>query len=286
MFQLHGGADMDTSHPETGSQRALARQIHELSVERAGGDLSRAGLAAVDSEVIRRAVVRLANEDYEKALRRCLSRWELRDIIKEGKAEVWPDLNRRSMALVSPQEFVRRWSAVGVDFKLASLSWKTGLALLGFYVRKTGRRGARPMIFVNTAHHPAIIGAALAHEMGHHLTARLFDSGEAAAPLFSTTGFLEHLTDPAELAADTLVSLASMPASVARTCSATTKQVGDAKGSDDLHGPAPAHLVEYLVKRYGLRGNMIRGSEKKSQAFAALVHYTKLRRALWDVYET
>jgi hypothetical protein len=272
---------MNTSDPKIRSRRALARQINELSVERGGGGLSTAGRADVDS-----GVVRLANEDYAKALRRCLSRWELRDIIKEGKGAVWPDLNRRSMALVSPQEFVRRWSAIGVDFKLARLSGKTGLALLGFYVRKTGRRGARPIIFVNTAHHPAIIGAALAHEMGHHLTARLFDSSEASAPLFSSTGFLEHLTDPAELAADTLVSLASMPASVARARSATTKQVGDAQGNDDLHDPAPAQLFEYLVERYGLRGNMIGGSEKKVQTFAAVVHYTKLRRALWDVYET
>lgn len=276
---LRGGHEH--KHPKTRSQHTLARQINELSVGRAGGGPSTAGLADVDS-----GVVRLANEDYEKALRRCLSRWELRDIIREGKAAVWPDLNRRSMALVSPQEFVRRWSAVGVDFKLASLSGKTGLALLGFYARKTGRRGARPIIFVNTAHHPAIIGAALAHEMGHHLTARLFDSSEAAAPLFSTAGFLEHLTDPAELAADTLVSLASMPASVARGYSATTKQAGDAKKNDDLCDPASAQLVEYLVERYGMRGNMIRGSEKKVQTFAALIHYTKLRRALWDVYET
>ncbi len=240
-----------------------------------------AGLAARKS-----ATGSIANQDYGKALRGCLSRWEVREIADEGKTRVWPGLNQKPVTLVAPDEFVRRWSAFGVDFKLASWSWKEGLSLLGFYVKKTNRLGKRPLIFVNTAHHPAIVGAALAHEMGHHLTFQIFASTEETADSLPLTGFNDHLTEPAELAADTLVSLAIFPAPIARTLFDGAKGGGAGKGLEGLPDLVFAKVLEDIANRYGLRFEQIRGTEKKLQALAALVHFTKLRRALWDEYHT
>ncbi len=121
----------------------------------------------------------LEQHDYARPLRRSLGRSEVREIIREARSSVWPRLNDESVKLVSPSEFTRLWSGLGVQFQLAKLGGVEGVALLGFYVREMG--GSRlPLICVNTAHHPAAIGAAFSHEMGHHLVGRLFDSREAA----------------------------------------------------------------------------------------------------------
>jgi hypothetical protein len=223
----------------------------------------------------------IAARDYGRALRRCLSRWEVREIVAEGKTRVWPGLNHQPVTLVSPNEFVRRWSAFGVDFKFANLSWKHGLSLLGFYVKRMDRVRARPLIFVNTAHHPAVVGVALDHEMGHHLTTQIF-TGTAQAHRLSETGFKEHLAEPAELAADILVSIGIFPEPIARTLFN-----GAASGAQKvLSNPVFTKVVEYAAHRYGFRFEHITGAAKKSQALAALVHYTKLRRALLDEYHT
>jgi hypothetical protein len=235
--------------------------------------------AALDSEV-----EDIARQNYSGALRRCLSRWEVREIAREGRKRVWPALNRQPVELVTLEEFVQRWSGFGVDFKFASLPWKRGLSLLGFYVKKLNREHQRPLIFVNTAHHPALVGAALDHEMGHHLTAQIFGSAEEPASLLSPTAFKEHLATPSELAADMLVSLAIFPAPKAATLLESAK-TGEADGALGLSDPAFVKVLEYIARLYDLRVESIRGTERKSQALAALVHYTKLRRALLDEYD-
>jgi hypothetical protein len=234
---------------------------------------------------LRAEVAGIFGKDYGQALRRCLSRWEVREIADEGKTRVWPGLNRQPVTLVSPTEFVRRWSAFGVDFKFASLPWKKGLSLLGFYVSKIDGVRMRPLIFVNTAHHPGVVGVALDHEMGHHLTSRIFGSGKEAH-LLSQTGFEEHLAAPEELAADTLVSLAMFPAPIARALFGTANRGSAGASANGLSVPAFAKLLEYVASRYGFRFNQIRGADKRLPTLAGLVHYAKLRRALLDEYNT
>jgi hypothetical protein len=232
---------------------------------------------------LKREVAGIIQKDYGQALCECLSRWEVREITDEGKTRVWPGLNREPVTLVSPNEFVRRWSAFGVDFKFARLPGKEGQSLLGFYVNKIDQVRRRPLIFVNTAHHPAVVGVALDHEMGHHLTSQIFGAGQETR-LLSQTGFEEHLTEPAELAADILVSLGIFPVPIARALFSGADRAGSR--SDKLSAPAFGKLLEYIANRYGFRFDHIRGVSKRFHALAALVHYTKLRRALLDEYNT
>ena len=257
--------------PSTGFED-LVRELLGTRVRR--GD-EKAGLAELKSEI-----AAIKARDYKQALRQCLSRWEVREIADEGKTHVWPGLNREPVTLVSPHEFVRRWSAFGVDFKFASLPWKEGLSLLGFYVHKIDQVRMRPLIFVNTAHHPALVGLALDHEMGHHLTSHIFAADENTH-LLSQTGFEEHLAEPAELAADVLVSLGIFPAPIARELFGGDNRIAR---SNELSHAAFAKLLEYIASRYGFRFDQIREVNKRFQALAALVHYTKLRRALLDEY--
>jgi hypothetical protein len=255
--------------------------LEALVREFAGGSKLVAGGGPPRIDALRSELKTISQQDYGEALRQCLSRWEVREIVEEGKTRVWPALNQAPVTLVKPDEFVRRWSDFGVDFKFAPLSWKEGLSLLGFYVKKTERVRARPLIFVNTAHHPAVVGVALDHEMGHHLTSQIFASSGQTTQGLSLTGFNEHLVDPAELAADTLVSLGIFPAPIARKLFDSAA----GQGRKGLSDPVFLKVLEYIATRYGFRFEQIRGREKKFQALAALVHYTKLRRALLDEYQ-
>ena len=254
----------------------VEHRVHELSGPgRRKARSPTPGLIAAESEL--RGI---ASRDYRKALRQCLSQWQVHQIVSIAKTRVWPHLNQEPVRLVSLDEFVRRWSTFGVDFKFASLPWKRGLSLLGFDLTNADGLRERPLIFANTAHHHALVALALDHEMGHHLTAQIFGSAEDTTHLLSLTAFEEHLTDPLELAADTLVSFAIFPAPVARAL------FQDAKGAVGIGLPDVifAKVIMYITDRYGVRFELIHGAQK-FQALAALVHYTKLRRALLDEYD-
>jgi hypothetical protein len=99
----------------------------------------------------------------------------------------------------------------------------------------------------------------------------------------SQTGFDEHLAEPAELAADTLVSLGFLPVPIARKLFDGAKRP---VRPNELPDTTLVKLLEYIASRYDFRFDQIRGVNKRYQALATLVHYTKLRRALLDEYGT
>ena len=225
----------------------------------------------------------LEQQDYARPLRRAFGRSEVREIIAEARSSVWPRLNDESVKLVSPAEFTRLWSGLGVQFQLAKLRGAEGLALLGFYVREMGS-SRLPLICVNTAHHPAAIGAAFSHEMGHHLVGRLFDSQKPHGQLLTYTAYGEHLDDPEELAADILVSLGVFPEAIARKIflkSGKGSQSGDAA---EIPGSVSAKVLKYFEDQFGLTFGAELPCTKKLHYLAGLVHFTKLRGALLTEY--
>lgn len=227
----------------------------------------------------------LEEHDYGPPLRRSLGRSEVREIVAESRSAVWPHLNDESVKLVSPREFTRLWSGLGVQFRLANLSGAEGLALLGFYVRKMG--GSRlPLICVNTAHHPAAVGAAFSHEMGHHLTGMLFDSRKEHAQFLTYTAYGEHLDDPEELAADILVSLGVFPEGIARKIfEEPEKRKPSRSPAEELRDSVCARVLRYFKSRYGLSFGEQLPSTRKLQYLAGLIHFAKLRRALLTEYD-
>ena len=222
----------------------------------------------------------LARLDYGVPLRRTLGRREVMDIVAEARKMVWPNLNREPVRLVTPSEFTRLWSSLGVDFRLANFGGPQGLALMGFYARKMGR-SRRPLIYVNTAHHPAAVGAAFTHEMGHHLTAKIFASQKEPAHYLTYTAYAAHLDDSAELAADSLVSLGIFPGDIAREIfEVESKPSKLAKSSE----PAFARVRNYFRNRYGLNLDAKLPAHKKLPYLAGMIHYANLRRALLNEY--
>lgn len=230
-------------------------------------------------------VTSLIQSDYGQRLRARLAREEVQEILAEARKKVWPHLNRRAARLVSPREFACHWSSLGIDFRLAEWSWPEGLALLGFYVRKTKGLCDRPVICVNTAHHPALVGAAFDHEMGHHLTAQIFGSPNEPH-LLTYNGYAEHLDDPTELAADLLVSFAVYPQKIAQSIFGNAQKRRRTKDAgQELATEAFRRILNYLASGYGLNFDAKLSAEKRLPLLGALIHYTKLRRALLDEYD-
>ncbi|HTW89468.1 MAG TPA: hypothetical protein VMD75_15840 [Candidatus Binataceae bacterium] len=256
---------------------ALLNEILAAAEETPASELVRPEETAVE-------INSLSALDYAQALRQCLSRQEVGEVVRIARHKVWPELNQRPVELISPQEFARRWSGLGVDFRTADWTWPEGLALVGVYLKKAKGVLKRPVICINTAHHPAMVGAAFDHEMGHHLTAQIFDSRHEPAHFLTYTGYAAHLHEPAELAADLMVSLGAYPQQEARKIFNIGQAGSGSRGQEAAAAPFEK-AVRYVAKRYGLNFSAEFSTEKKLQCLAALIHYTKLRQALLEEYD-
>ncbi len=226
-------------------------------------------------------VEELASLDYAGPLRRCFDRVQLDAVIRDARRYVWPTLNRQPLRLGSTQEFSEHFSSIGVEIRPARMSSSTGLALLGFYVRKTDFLAGKPLICVNTAHHPAVIGAAFVHEMGHHLTAEIFGN-EDNTPSLLYTGYSDHLDEPSELVADVLVSLGIYPRPMARKMFPRARHSGN---PTNLDANGHSAVIDYLSRQYGLSFNDTMSVSKRLQYMAGLLHYTRLREALRNEFD-
>jgi hypothetical protein len=227
----------------------------------------------------------LLKGQYGPALRRSFDRCEIQEIVAEARRRVWPLLNSEPVKIGPPQAFTSRWSNLGVDFRLARMSSPQGLALMGFYVRKAPGSG-RPLICVNTAHHPVAVATGFSHEMGHHVTADIFGSCPEAGRFLLYTAYGEHLDDPVELAADILVSLGVFPAKIARELFDRPRKNRRTKREDEDSAEASfGRVLNYFDIRYDLNFEARFLAEKKLQYLAGVLHYAQLRRALLDEYD-
>lgn len=225
---------------------------------------------------------RLCAINYAHAVRSCLTRAEIREVVAEGRREAWPQLNHQSVRLGSVREFARRAYELGADFRLAEMPWPTGLAVMGFYLGKDSGLEKRPLICVNGAHHPAAVSTAFLHELGHHVTADLFSTHNHEAQLSQQTGFEAHLTTPRELAADVLVSLLVYPQSVAVKLF-DYKRSGRRTAPETANGSTTAAAVMVTARRYGLDFDSL-PTQKRLQYEAGLIHFTRLRQTLLEEY--
>jgi len=222
----------------------------------------------------------LSMREYGPSVREIFRRGELEELIAEARRQVWPHLNQQPLRLGSPREFQEAWSPLGIEFRMAKLRSARGMALLGFYVGKSPV-SKRPLICVNTAHHRAAMSGAFAHEMGHHLTARMFGFQQEEEPHhMGYSGYGFHLDDPPELAADIFVSLGIFPKKVARQCFA---QTGNESGGTSSTGIVGA--VAHVANKYGFNGDPSLPQENRIQYLAGVLHYAKLRKALFDEFD-
>jgi hypothetical protein len=226
-------------------------------------------------------IARLWETEYGTALRACLTRAEVREIVCEGKRQAWPHLNQSPVRLGSSHEFARRAYELGADFQIAKMPWPSGLAVMGFYLGKDSGLEKRPLICVNGAHHPAAVATAFLHEVGHHVTADLFSMRHDEVQLSRQVGYAAHLTAPRELAADVLVSLGIYPQRIAaKMFGNDSARRTPAQAAQD--SPA-AKAVLGTARRYGLDLETL-SIQKRLQYQAGLIHFTRLRQTLLEEY--
>jgi hypothetical protein len=229
-------------------------------------------------------ITRLWDCNYGLALRSSLSRAEVREIVSVAKRKAWPRLNEDAVRLGSMNDFAERASDLGVDFRIAEMAWPSGLAVIGFYLGSDSGLQQRPLICLNGAHHPAAVATAFLHEVGHHVTAKLFSTRDEAVRLSRQTGYQAHLKDPRELAADLLVSLGVYPRNMAAKLfdPASLRKV-PASADQRVESQAAAKVVVGTARRYGVDLESL-PIQKKLQYQAGLIHFSKLRQALLEEY--
>jgi hypothetical protein len=238
-------------------------------------------VSVAQSAAIADEVSRLWNIDYGHALRACLSRAEVREIVSEAKRKAWPHLNDAAVRMGSRKEFAQRASALGADFRIAQMPWPSGLSVLGFYLGRDSGLDNRPLICLNGAHHPAVVGTAFIHEAGHHVTAELFSARDESVQLSRHSGYEAHLTDPRELAADVLVSLGMYPQSIA--VKMFDKGSSRRSAGDTAESSPAAKAALGTARRYGLDLDSL-PMQKRLLYQAGLIHFTRLRQTLLEEY--
>ncbi len=227
---------------------------------------------------------RLVERDYVRSLRRYLPYRELRRLIS-AFADVLPEFNREPVGMMSTERLARRASDLDLNFKAAPYEGEDGLALRGFYVTRKQGILKRPLIYVNTAHHPLAVSATFCHEVGHHVTAEVIGGDDDPVHFFFDADYATHLEEPSELAADVMVSFAGYPEPIARKIFATPWKWGLVARAKNLTDAALDEVRGHIKKVYGFDLMARIPPHQRLHYLSGMIHYAKLRWALLAEYD-
>src|ERR1700682_1857920 len=99
---------------------------------------------------------RLVRHDYVRSLRKNLPYRELKALVA-GFTELLPGFNRQFVGMMPTYQLAEYAANLNLHFKAAPNEGDDGLALRGFYVTRKDGILKRPLIYVNTAHHPLAV---------------------------------------------------------------------------------------------------------------------------------
>ena len=171
-------------------------------------------------------------------------------------------------------------AGLGAGFSAMPFESATRSGLRGFYVRPI-EGIKRPLICVNAATHPVVMASSFWHELGHHLSARLFDSRRRELDLSFSTSYHRHLEDPAETGADMGSVLAAYPRAAAGRLFAPWLRRSVAPDTDSLVGILRPHLRAVSGFDFERRFSAI----QNLRYLAAMIHFGNLRWALLSQFE-
>ncbi len=153
-----------------------------------------------------------------------------------------------------------------------------GLALRGFFCRAEVSKRAKFVIFLNSAHPPAVVAATFGHELGHYLYGSMVTE-TSAFNAFIEGSFTRHLSDESELFADCLVALAAYDRPT------LNRIVARETGSPADRWITLFKEIHRLIdSRYQL--NLAPGrlaNLSRIGYLTAMIHFFKLRRALFQL---
>jgi len=227
---------------------------------------------------------KLVQHDYVRSVRGNLNYRQLKELIK-AFTEIFPDFNHRPIDKMSIDRFAEMAGAIGFHFNASPYNGKDGLALRGFYVTPKKGMLKRPLIYVNTAHHPLAISTTFCHELGHHLSARLFERSPQPIHFFFDADYASHLNETSELAADAAVSFAGYPEPTARKIFAASWDWGLVARAKNLTEAALNEVRRHLRRVYGFDLMERIPADRRLHYLCGMIHYAKLRWALLAEYD-
>ena len=143
----------------------------------------------------------------------------------------------------------------------------------------------RPLIYVNTAHHPVAVAATLFHEVGHRWHRKYSTRGRLGVNFFFDADYVAHLDDIEELSADIVLSLIAYPAPIAKAIFVKPWNWSALGGTAELSDEAFCQVSEYFRARFGVRlaaANI--PARRKLNYLAGMIHFAKLRSTLLAEY--
>lgn len=218
-------------------------------------------------------------ENYSTLVGRLFDRRQVRQIFIE-LSNALPALNKKVLRAREPRRFVDIAASAGAQCVAGPFEATQQSRLRGFYLRQA-EGIKRPLIWVNTATPQVVTAVSFWHELGHHLTARLFDDCRHELHLSFGINYHLHLRDPLETAADMLSVLAAYPKPAAERLFSRSLKSGVAPDADSLL----ARLRLYLRSVSGF--DFERGARRidNLRHAAAMIHFGKLRWALLSEFD-
>jgi hypothetical protein len=228
---------------------------------------------------------RLLRHDYVSSLRKNLPYQELKAMVA-GFSQLLPGFNREVVGMYSIEGLAKWAAALDVHFNASPHEGDEGLALRGFYVNSGESHLKRPLIYVNTAHHPLAVSSTFLHEVGHHMSSEILGADEHTPVHFFIDGdYASHLKEPAELAADVMVSIAGYPEPIARKIFATAWEWGLVARAKDLTEAALSEVRRHIKKAYGFDLTEQIPAPQMLHYLSGMIHFAKLRWALLAEYD-
>lgn len=219
----------------------------------------------------------VVGSDYAELVRRHLAAGHLREVIAAGR-EIWPRLGKEPMQARGAWP-TRSEVATRLGVRLAEIPRRDAISLLGFYSPAGSSKSPRPIIFVNSAHHPLAMATAFCHEIGHHLDTIV--RNQATPPLsYFDSDYSSHLDNPAELTADALVSLAAYPKSLARRMFDTGTSHRLVGRASALSNFSLAEIRAHFSRNYKFPFSLFGRNSRNASYISGVIHYAKLRFAL------
>jgi hypothetical protein len=243
-----------------------------------------------------RDIRRLARRDYAPSLRKLLNQGDVEAILRSAR-QIFPDLNcdhdparverwlsgtpARSLEAL----FAQVTDRLNIHFQGSPFRGPEGLALRGFFVDRDDQKLKRPLIYVNTAHHPVAVAATLFHEVGHLVASQVFDRRTQPVHLYLDADYISHLNDVEELTADIVLSLVAYPAPIARQIFKTPWKWGALAKPTELSDEVFSRVGEHFRARFGVSlAAADIPAPRKLNYLAGFIHFAKLRSTLLAEY--
>jgi hypothetical protein len=230
------------------------------------------------------AIRRLLKQDYVRSLRRHLSYNDVRTLVSEFE-KIFPGFNARSVSMMSTRKFGAIAAKLNFHLQAAPYEGPDGLALRGFYVTRAQGILKRPLVFVNTAHHPLAVTTSFVHELAHHVHSEVLDLPVEPVHFFFDADYATHLAEPGELAADVMVSLAGYSAETARRIFPSGWNWGLVARAENFTEAAFEEVRSHLRRVYGFDLMARIPPAERVNRLAGMIHYAKLRWALLAEYD-